>query len=708
MSVVNALHNVLAGAGLHANLGLPQIAVVGSQSVGKTSVLQSLVGRDFLPRGTGIVTRRPLVLQLRMTQRDHAQGSDLDAVGHSSGVEPNEWAEFDHKLGERFTDFSQVCKEIEAETARVCDETGISEEPILLRIFSPDVMDLTLVDLPGLTRVPTKDQPADIASTIRGLVLQYVQHKSCLILAVSAANVDLATSDALALAREVDPLGERTLGVLTKLDLADESGAAIRALQGRVYPLKLGYIGVVCRSEAQLKAGIPFEEAQKAEEEILARNGQLRQVAGQCGINNLARRLHELLLQHIRATLPELRERVQHVAEDCRQELASFGDLSRASRMGRGAFFLHLISGYARNYADALEGRLAYSQQEAPPDKLVGGARLHYIFHRVFAQAVLDFDAFSGLSDMEVRVAMRNAAGPKPQLFVPEVAFETLVKRQIHKLEEPCLQCVHLVHEELKHLASQSEVPEMQSYPGLRERVLEVAQTLIRRCLQPTSQTVSNLIKIELAHINVDHPDFIGGVTAMSRVHQACASDGQGHLTRLGSTQSLVYEEDTALRDVSPWMPDRRGNNVAVFPERSASAGHVEQRRSRWGDPLRGPIPEDTVRLPNVPLVVKPAEEPTEKERMDIELLKSLVSSYYAIVQRKIIDVVPKSIMHFMVNAVRDALHHECITELYNDNLVETLLEEADETRRRRLNCQRKLDELRQAQDILAQIRDAH
>ena len=96
---------------------------------------------------------------------------------------------------------------------------GISPQPINLRIFSPNVLTLTLVDLPGLTKVPVGDQPRDIEKQIRDMLMKYISKPSCIILAVTAANTDLANSDGLKLAREVDPEGTRTIGVLTKVDL---------------------------------------------------------------------------------------------------------------------------------------------------------------------------------------------------------------------------------------------------------------------------------------------------------------------------------------------------------------------------------------------------------------------------------------------------------------------------------------------------------
>ncbi|CAE7861430.1 dymA [Symbiodinium microadriaticum] len=554
LAVLNAIHQVLVSAGLHAELSLPTIAVVGSQSVGKTSVLESLVG-----------------------------------AGHS------EWAEFQHN-NRRFSDFGDVRREIEAETARVCGGSrSVSDEPILLRIFSPAVMDLTLVDLPVRQR---------------DLVKKYVASSNTLILAVSAANVDLATSDALALAREV-------VGVLTKLDLAEEQSTAFEALAGEVYPLRLGYTAVVCRNDKSSQAGMTFEDALKEEHDFFTRQQRFQPLLSQCGIPNLAQRLQFLLLNHIREALPSLRTNVQQVAGKCREELATLGDENLEKQMGQGPLLLHLISCYVRHFGDLLEGRVEHRLQvlpsmeirellqEPPPAKLVGGARIHHIFHRVFAQEILQFDAFTGLSDMDIRVAMRNAAGPKP-LFVPEIAFERMVKRQIQKLEDPALQCVALVFEELqkelKQLASQSglgcgqallqgEVGDLQRFPGLREKVLEV----------------SNLIRIEREFIN------------------------------------------------------------------------------------------DVIRLPPVPLVVTPAGEPSEKERMDTELLKQLGE---AIRVRKIIDSVPKAIMHFMVNSVQETLHAECISvawlnldipkraqwvqsELYKPDLIPHLLQEPEDPEQR-------------------------
>jgi len=123
---------------------------------GKSSVLENIVGRDFLPRGTGIVTRRPLVLQLinRPSATAPKTEDGMPTTTSSNVTNADEWGEFLHLPGEKFHDFSKIRDEIVRDTElKTGKNAGISSQPINLRIYSPHVLTLTLVDLPGLTKV---------------------------------------------------------------------------------------------------------------------------------------------------------------------------------------------------------------------------------------------------------------------------------------------------------------------------------------------------------------------------------------------------------------------------------------------------------------------------------------------------------------------------------------------------------------------------
>lgn len=176
------------------------------------------MGRSFLPRGTGIVTRRPLILQLVYTPKDDREHRSAE----NGTLDLEEWGMFLHTKNRIYKDFDDIRAEIEAETDRMAGANkGICPEPINLKIYSTSVVNLTLIDLPGITKVPVGDQPEDIESQIRELVLKYICSPNSIILAVVTANTDMATSESLKLSKDVDPDGRRTLAVVTKLDLMD-------------------------------------------------------------------------------------------------------------------------------------------------------------------------------------------------------------------------------------------------------------------------------------------------------------------------------------------------------------------------------------------------------------------------------------------------------------------------------------------------------
>ncbi|KOS12598.1 mgm1-mitochondrial gtpase dynamin [Malassezia pachydermatis] len=218
---------------------LPSIVVIGSQSSGKSSVLETIVGHEFLPKGNNMVTRRPIELTLVHVPKDHQPADGIVEYGEFPGT----------GMG-KITDFSRIQKMLYDMNMAVPKEECVSETPIELHIHSPHVPDLSMIDLPGYVQLSSMDQPEELREKISGLCDKYIKEPN-IILAVCAADVDLANSPALRASRKVDPMGVRTIGVITKMDLvAPEVGAAI--LNNNKYPLSLGYVGVVCKAPHQV------------------------------------------------------------------------------------------------------------------------------------------------------------------------------------------------------------------------------------------------------------------------------------------------------------------------------------------------------------------------------------------------------------------------------------------------------------------------
>uniref|UniRef100_A0A665WB22 Dynamin-1-like protein n=1 Tax=Echeneis naucrates TaxID=173247 RepID=A0A665WB22_ECHNA len=633
--VINKLQDVFNTVGADI-IQLPQIAVVGTQSSGKSSVLESLVGRDLLPRGTGIVTRRPLILQLvHVDPGDARKNDDSGTYQHPSvliSFAEEGWGKFLHTKNKIYTDFDEIRQEIENETERISgNNKGISDEPIHLKIFSPHVVNLTLVDLPGITKVPVGDQPKDIEVQIRDLILKHISNPNSIILAVTAANTDMATSEALKVAREVDPDGRRTLAVVTKLDLMDAGTDAMDVLMGRVIPVKLGLIGVVNRPDIKQPLGKLIMSV------IQTKDIQLDYNLHICiKSNHPALFCHNvrLLMHHIRDCLPELKTRINVLAAQYQSLLSSYGEPVE----DQSATLLQLITKFATEYCNTIEGTAKYIETA----ELCGGARICYIFHETFGRTLESVDPLGGLSTIDILTAIRNATGPRPSLFVPEVSFELLVKKQVKRLEEPSLRCVELVHEEMQRIiqhCSNYSTQELQRFPKLHEAIVEVVTSLLRKRLPITNEMVHNLVAIELAYINTKHPDF---ADASASVFMC-----------LGAEE----KQDERAAHCSP-----------------------------------------------VPV----ARKLSSREQRDCEVIERLIKSYFLIVRKNIQDSVPKAVMHFLVNHVKDSLQSELVGQLYKSGLLNDLLTESEDMAQRRKEAADMLQALQKASQVIAEIRETH
>ncbi|XP_038213104.1 dynamin-1-like protein isoform X2 [Zerene cesonia] len=734
--VINKLQDVFNTVGADA-IQLPQIVVLGTQSSGKSSVIESLVGKSFLPRGPGIVTRRPLILQLVYSPKDSKEHRSAEEVIRSqeSGTESwnpitqlsksvfssgtinlEEWGKFLHTKERIYTDFDQIREEIERETDRMAGSNkGICPEPINLKIYSTKVVNLTLVDLPGITKVPIGDQPEDIENQIRNLIIKHIANPNSIILAVTAANTDMATSEAIKMAKEVDPDGRRTLAVVTKLDLMDAGTDAIDILCGRVIPVKLGIIGVVNRSQQDIIDKKTITDALKDEATYLQR--KYPTIATRNGTPYLAKTLNRLLMHHIRDCLPELKVRVNVMISQFQSLLNSYGeDVSDKSQT-----LLQIITKFASAYCSTIEG----TARNIETTELCGGARICYIFHETFGRTLDSIHPLVGLSRMDILTAIRNATGPRPALFVPEVSFELLVKRQIRRLEDPSLRCVELVHEEMQRIVQHcgTEVQqEMLRFPRLHQRIVDVVTQLLRTRLPATNSMVENLVAIELAYINTKHPDFHREAALVSGLLKSTDGlDERRPLRPAPSPQVPAITDGQENRSPqshggSPNTPQMNGSpeNKALTPQKpvnllpevpSQTSRKLSDREQHDCDVIGGRSENGTCQKANQKTI--DGISMMHLNHMG-DLVEKLIKSYFYIVRKSIQDSVPKAVMHFLVNYVKDNLQSELVTHLYKSDQAESLLNESEHIAQRRKEAADMLKALQRAGQIISEIRETH
>ncbi|KAK6305935.1 hypothetical protein J4Q44_G00228600 [Coregonus suidteri] len=305
------LIDYLRSIGIDQDLPLPAIAVVGDQSSGKSSVLEALSGVE-LPRGNGIVTRCPLELRLC-----YVSGVDWKAVisyrdkcinvGNPSEVEKH-------------------VKEAQNELAG--EGVGICHELISLKIMSSSVCDLTLIDLPGIARVPVQGQPEDIGAQIKSLILKILAKQKTINLVVVPCNVDIATTEALKMAKEVDPEGTRTLAILTKPDLIDRGTEkdVLDIVRNKIIPLNMGYVIVKCRGQKQINDGVTINEAIEDEMDFFQKHDEFSSLLHEerATTKCLAARLTQTLVNHIQKSLPQMSDQIKQQLWVSQTELTKY------------------------------------------------------------------------------------------------------------------------------------------------------------------------------------------------------------------------------------------------------------------------------------------------------------------------------------------------------------------------------------------------
>ena len=413
--------------------------------------------------------------------------------------------------------------------------------------------------------------------------------------------------------------------------------------------------------------------------------------------------------------------------------MAALGESPLSSNSELGKTLLNLISVFASNFKNIVDGNdiTGRPREEglglggSSTTEIYGGARIAYIFNETFVhKSIQQMNPFEGLEDVDIRTAIANANGARgPSLFVPEQAFEWLVRKQIERLREPGLQCIDYVFEEIQRMAYHADCSEISRFPHLRDRIYEVVNRLLRGCMVPTQAMISNLIDIELGYINTSHPDFCGGRNAVNHINKKFNSNstataatapgaGGGAVAAVGSgvstgavvpvvgaspaappTAQPLPSQPTAVNNINnanpaaapppapapaaangylSQAPDVLGNipgggffglwkqangptssgpgtgsstiTSSVNPAPStAVTGHANgQHASSYNKPAAYPTSSSSqapgpgggvVKLPPVPERMKSSAQASDKEKVETELIKTLVASYFDIVR---------------------------------------------------------------------------
>eukprot|EP01113_Clastostelium_recurvatum_P038279 TRINITY_DN5709_c0_g1_i1.p1 TRINITY_DN5709_c0_g1~~TRINITY_DN5709_c0_g1_i1.p1 ORF type:complete len:670 (-),score=121.19 TRINITY_DN5709_c0_g1_i1:8-2017(-) len=655
LDAVDGLRDTLRGE----KINLPSIVVVGDQSSGKSSVLEGISG-VALPRGEGIVTRCPLVLRMVCLQEGEptplAPITSSSSSSSSSSTQQQEWKSPCARIGaegedDRWISIEKIESAIVKMTNKIAGtRSSVVDKPIHLTVYRPEVPDLTLIDLPGITRNAVGDQPKNIGDIIQAIIKQYITPEETIILNVIPANIDFSTSETLRMSREVDPNGLRTLGVVTKIDLATRGIAnRLQAKGERDLPLKMGYVAVRNRSQAEIEGNISHEEARQVERDYFLAHEELRDLPPYfLGTDQLALKLCNIQAERIRAVLP------QKIKEIMAQSKAIEESIARLPKVHSSLVECQFhASGQLR---DAVSDLTRLFQGDNAPAK--GNKQLHITtrlmelfsnFKKEVDRSTSEFltDYYSRL----VKDAMAENMGVGLPNFLSHPALQQLVTAEIHKLRSPCEALIN----DATSFMTRAVEDVGHRYFEHTERLLPLVMAELSTCIEKTKSKIDKRI-----------------------------------------SQTLEIEENSVFT-LSPYYLDltkRINASIALHknPPASTSVATVSL------NPAAVSISDVTVDLTS--LVRAPvADQPTVEMQIS-------VYAYWQVVYKRVVDQVALDIRHYFGCLVRRDMYDHLQRIFMTRNLLEDM-RESEAAAHAREDLMTSSTRLKKAMEVLRRIERA-
>lgn len=654
ITVVDELRDV----GLQHFISLPRIAAIGTQSSGKSSLIESVVGLDFLPRGGGVVTRRPLELRLVHLNTQEYSGDHA-------------WAVFDKISDKKYTNFAEVREEIERQTDSVAGiNKGIVNDPIVLTIYATGAPDLTLIDLPGVTRVPVKgsDQSEDIEKLTRDMTLHYVRDPRTIILAVLPANQDMSVSDALHVARQVDPQGLRSIGVITKIDIMDQGTDASKMLRGEDVPLRLGYVGVKMRSQQDIMDKKPVKDALEEEKAWFESHRVYSKLApGLVGTPVLIDKLTQILFRHIRKFLPDIKKEINEKRRALQDRLDELGEGVPVDEPEQVQVMWTLVTDYCEMFKNTIRGKYDRKLQRymihMPSNSISGGARVRTIMND-FLLDFMDVSITADMSDDDIDRAIRVHEGDSLPGFPSPDTFEFLALPHLQKIAIPAVECVHNVTAALDVLSQRIAHAVFRRFPKMAEAALGMTQNIIQQQKDATRIIVEQQVACFTGYLFTNDPMYLTEHGSMEPMYQAA---------KAAKPPPPPEEEKKEPGMAEKTMQSVKETSKAAYQSVSGLLSRQEaekRKQQRYSGPFVAEI----------------------RKRLD---------SYFAITVRSVRDSIPKAIGFYLVRAVQEKMQFELLNALNHKEKLGELLGEPPHIREERKTLTHQLQVLMKASAVL-------
>ena len=502
-SQLNQLQDMLSKANIRDLIQLPEIIVVGEQSAGKSSVLQSLIEKEILPKGRGIVTRCPIRIRLN---------NSIDNRG--------EYATFTH-LPDQFFTFFEIDEVIRRQSSILTSENFISEEEITVNLFSPNMTNLTLVDLPGIVSIRTEGQPEDIVLMIEGMVRKRIESSNVLILAITPAVSDLANSRALSMAKSADPEGKRTIGVFTKIDRMEKGSNALELIEGNKYPLALGYVGVICRNQQEIDEGKSLEDQFVKEMNFFESDDQLSAGKALFGMSALRSKLEVEFKNHMLATFPRIYDEVTSKLEYTTTQLVKLGH-SIPEGYNLHAYSHECLGELFKEIEGLMDGTMSAMESK----ELIGGALFRKIINQ-FHEKMRKMNEIKHIDPDNLMKSFNNSGGLEGNIFIPLAMQKKLIRENVMDLRGAITKLLSDTSKEyekfIRRFCSNRILVQYQKFQQLFSKVICL---IISKNKSKTLKKLDFLLYLESDNIDPDHADLVSTDLPADNTHEQAHVQG--------------------------------------------------------------------------------------------------------------------------------------------------------------------------------------
>ena len=360
--------------------------------------------------------------------------------------------------------------------------------------------------------------------------MKLATNQNAILIALTSANVDIANSESLKFSKRVDPKGERTICVVTKIDLYEGSNKQLeKLLNNEIVVLKQGFVFTTLSS---------FERNYSSKEQLLAKLPALKPEEN-FGKRPLLKKLSFLLGTHMKAAIPSIKNNLQIAIKKLEKEATVFKTTQFSKGSDKRTILLDLIKQYVARAYEFLYGMKFELGME-----LQGAALINEIIEEKFRKEISTLTVGDTLQEEDILVTVKNTNGFHPSLFISQKAFETLSKHLINKLMPVSLECADLVALELTSLFKKIDVELLSPFPELHKDIQQTIGQLISDRLEPTKKFINQFFEVESGFINTKHPDFI-----------------------INATESITNPQDREERPKDPSLSKREQTEILLIKQ---------------------------------------------------------------------------------------------------------------------------------------------